>query len=83
MTDTTGDKIVKAREEERNRITRSRPVLTTKLGFDGLAGQSLPVLEIKIVGGDPEKLTALGLKLQGDVLAAMPGLVLAESGDED
>ena len=77
--DTTGDKIIKAREDERRRLTRTRPLLTTKLGFDGGGVAPLPVLEIRIVGGDPEALTSLGLYLQGKVLAAMPGLTVSDT----
>jgi hypothetical protein len=82
MSDTTGDKIIKAREDERRRITKAHPLLTTKMGFDGFAGQHLPTLEIRIVGGDPDALTALGLTLQRQVLDAMPNLIAAEAGDE-
>ena len=79
-TDATGDKIIKAREEERRRITKTRPFLTTKMGFDGApnAVGPLPVLEIRIVGGDPAALTTLGLALQRQVLEALPGLVIEE-----
>lgn len=75
---TTGDKIIKAREDERRRITQARPMLTTKLGFDGIGSQNLPTMEIKIVGGDPEALTKLGLDLQARVIEAMPSLVIEE-----
>jgi hypothetical protein len=77
MTDTTGDKIIKAREDERKRIMATKPMLTTKLGIEG--GIPLPTLEIRIVGGDPAKLQELGLRLQGIVLDAIPTLVIPDA----
>lgn len=75
-TETTGEKIVKAVQEERARLVASRPYVTTKLGFDGTGFATVPVMEIVIKGGDPDLLQALGIELQKIALDRLSRLTM-------
>jgi len=77
--DTTGDKIIKAREDERLRITRGRPAIKTEIGWGGPGSQAYPTFTLTITGGDPDKLFALGQNIATDALAKLPTVAAPES----
>ena len=68
MTDTTGDRITKAVNDERKRIMNTRAAIETKIGWTSLP-LALPTASVTITGGDPEAVTQLGQELAALAIA--------------
>lgn len=78
---TLSDRVMKARDEERQRWLRATPTISFEIGSSGPsvgpnAANPLPTLTLKIVGGDPGQLQALGLRLAREAMDNLPQTAL-------